>query len=266
MDRASRPPGNIWLITHASHGGPAWSSSAADPNPGRRETNLAMLREHFTAAQVSALLMDCDVGATQTGLRPTAMQGLLDRSDINAWREFFVGGLGLTDNAFFKLLRYSPGALSSVSPFAAGQAIMILRRLGFSDTDLFDRLLPIYPQLLSLTENQKDEALELLAPWAECDGCSTPLQSGADAAVSRMADGGPWENESMAVGSAACSSIIGNASGSGGASAGGRGSMGGSGSVSVADLVRQCPAFLIPEVYRPLGVIINRIRASREGK
>ena len=275
-DRAARPSRDVSNTSHraitvlaSTYGEPAGPSSSADPNPYQREVNLAILRERFTAAQVSVLLMDGGMGAsTQVGLRQAATQGLLDCSDINAWREFFVGGLGLADSAFFKLLRYSSGTLSTVTPFAAGQAIMILRRLGFLDSDLFDRVLPVYPQLLSLTEEQKDEALELLAPWADCDKYPLQMHSGAEATVSQGAGGHHGGSEPTAAGSStACSGTIsGHTSGAVGAAAGGSRSMGVSGSMSVADLIRQCPSFLIPEVYKPLGIIINRIRASREGK
>ena len=220
------------------------------------EANIATLQRHFSPSQVSTLLnsvtkpealADEAGSATRSSGSPAHQEApsssgrpmpssdrrppqkrsdplgdLFGLSDIGSWREFLVVGLGLSDTMFYKLLRFSPGSLLDSSPFEAGKAIMILKGLGYSEVDLLDRVLPVYPELLTLTQEQCDEALALLAPWAEV----------------QCENGSPKPHRSAK----------------------------GGGEVSVMGLVRQCPSFLIPEVYRPLGIIINRIKISREGK
>ena len=160
-----------------------------------REANLKLLSASYMPSQVSDL-----VGRAQPGL--------LDGTDLAAWLDFLVAGLGMSPDAFFRLIRHSPQALLGNTPYVAGHAVLLLRSLGFSEQQVLDRILPVYPRLLSLTREQRDAALAALA-------LLDPAEGPPEAAV---------------------------------------------------EMIRQCPSFLLPDVYGPLAPILDRIRASRVGK
>lgn len=126
---------------------------AACPNTGTndyRGANLELLSTRYAPSQVSELFFQ-------------ARPDLLDGTDLAVWLDFLVAGLGMSPAAFLQLLRYSPEALLGNTPYAAGHAVLLLRGLGFSEQQVLDLILPVYPRLLSLTREQRDAAIGALA-------------------------------------------------------------------------------------------------------
>lgn len=110
--------------------------------------NLELLLEHFSHNQVAKLL---------SRIHP----GLLAQ-DLAAWINFFQG-LGATSDAFYVLLMYTPEAILRSTPYTAGRAIMSLKKLGFSQQDIIERVIPCYPDLLCLSQQQLEAAAAQLS-------------------------------------------------------------------------------------------------------
>lgn len=123
--------------------------------------------------------LDKNLDHLQSLFTPPVLHKLLQRlhpdllgCDLPAWHAFFQG-LGFSPDGWHQVLAYSPEAILSNTPFTAGRAIMFLKSMGVTQDEVVSRIIPCYPQLLSMDEGVLEEAAAQLvrvgpphmAPW-----------------------------------------------------------------------------------------------------
>lgn len=66
-----------------------------------------------------------------------------------AWLDFLSPWVGDDDAAAWEILRHRHADLAATDVFNAGQAILFVKRLGWTDADVARRLLPVHARLLA---------------------------------------------------------------------------------------------------------------------
>ncbi|GAX83183.1 hypothetical protein CEUSTIGMA_g10609.t1 [Chlamydomonas eustigma] len=127
---------------------------------GPEASSMEFLARHYSSRQVEVLLH--------------SNANILE-ADIAGWSNFFVSGMGLSHDEFFKLLRYSSSIIFGKSPYSVGVCIMSLQSIGLNRDEILDRIIPYYPGILLLTEEEIVSARDRLA--------SKDLMAGEEQAV-----------------------------------------------------------------------------------
>ena len=121
------------------------SSSADDDNEGAADAaalaaSLAALEARFGPLLTARLVEEA----------PTLLPSLAAADGgAAAWLDFLSPWVGDDDAAAWEILRHRHADLAATDVFNAGQAILFVKRLGWTDADVARRLLPVHARLLA---------------------------------------------------------------------------------------------------------------------
>ncbi|KAG1655640.1 hypothetical protein FOA52_008878 [Chlamydomonas sp. UWO 241] len=127
------------------------------------QPNLSLLAQHLTPIETR-------------WLAPRLLPGVLS-ADLPAWLGFFEG-LGIVDaREFARALVYSPTLFLHSTPYIAGSAILHIRgQMGLQDSDVIERLVPCYPEVMCLSVDELEKATKVLSLPGLLDGPAAILR------------------------------------------------------------------------------------------
>lgn len=109
-------------------------------------SNIDLLQKLYTVENVKRLVV--------------ASPEILQHS-LREWWGFF-SKYGLSKEDFFALLRHSPRMLDGVTVFGAGNAFLFLKKWGWTNQDIIDRLMTCYPEILRLDVKKMQKVVDRL--------------------------------------------------------------------------------------------------------